>query len=249
MDNIEKEDINNNISTSEDNTNSPKKKKKSILTRILIVLSILLLILLGGIFIYKEIIVPIIEKMTEDMFFYKPVIYLYPTEETQVEVSVNIKDGHFTCTYPKYENGWSVTAEPNGTIYDSNGDEYYCLYWEGQNNIDYNMSKGFVVKGQDTADFLREKLLYMGLTPKEANEFIIYWLPQMEENPYNLITFQNDIYSENVELIVNPTPDSVLRVFMVYKPLDEFIQIEEQELSTFERTGFSVIEWGGSVIN
>ncbi|MCC8069561.1 MAG: hypothetical protein LIO71_07420 [Ruminococcus sp.] len=236
MDNIEKEDINNNISTSEDNTNSPKKKKKSILTRILIVLSILLL---GGIFM----------SFVSPNMLEKPVIYLYPTEETQVEVSVNIKDGHFTCTYPKYENGWSVTAEPNGTIYDSNGDEYYCLYWEGQNNIDYNMSKGFVVKGQDTADFLREKLLYMGLTPKETNEFIIYWLPQMEENPYNLITFQNDIYSENVELIVNPTPDSVLRVFMVYKPLDEFIQIEEQELSTFERTGFSVIEWGGSVIN
>ncbi|MCD7800777.1 MAG: hypothetical protein LUG94_06160, partial [Ruminococcus sp.] len=214
----------------------PKKKKKSILTRILIVLSILLL---GGIFM----------SFVSPNMLEKPVIYLYPTEETQVEVSVNIKDGHFTCTYPKYENGWSVTAEPNGTIYDSNGDEYYCLYWEGQSNIDYNMSKGFVVKGQDTADFLREKLLYMGLTPKEANEFIIYWLPQMEENPYNLITFQNDIYSENVELIVNPTPDSVLRVFMVYKPLDEFIQIEEQELSTFERTGFSVIEWGGSVIN
>lgn len=64
-----------------------------------------------------------------------------------------------------------------------------------------------------------------------------------------MITFQNDVYSKNIELIVNLTPDSVLRVFMVYQLLNKYIQIEEQKLSTFERTGFSVIEWGRSVIN
>lgn len=247
----EKEGINNNELIEENtevqnNTDTPKKK--SILSRILIVV-VILLIIIGGVFIYKEFIIPAITQVIEEQFFAKPVIYLYPTEEIQAEVSVKFKDGDFTCTYPKYNDGWSVTAEPNGTLYDIDGNEYYCLYWEGKSNINYDMSKGFVVKGDNTADFLREKLLYMGLTPKEANEFIIYWLPQMEKNPYNLITFQNEIYSENVELNVNPTPDSILRVFMVYQPLDEYMEINEQELSTFERTGFSIIEWGGSEIN
>jgi len=178
----------------------------------------------------------------------KPVIYLYPTEETKVDVSLDL-NGKLTCTYPKYEDGWSVIAEPDGTLYDANGNEYYCLYWEGIQNVTYDMSKGFVVKGEDTADFLREKLLYMGLTPKEANEFIIYWLPRMEGNEYNLITFQDDIYTENAKLDITPTPDSMLRIFMAYQPLDDYIEIEEQELSTFERTGFCVVEWGGTEIS
>jgi hypothetical protein len=43
---------------------------------------------------------------------------------------------------------------------------------------------------------------------------------------------------------VNPLPDSMLRVFMVYKPLEEFIEIPPQEIKSFERTGFTVVEWG-----
>ena len=46
-----------------------------------------------------------------------------------------------------------------------------------------DFSRGFVVRGSDTAAFLREKLAYMGLTPREYNEFIVYWLPRMQNNP------------------------------------------------------------------
>jgi len=178
----------------------------------------------------------------------KPIIYLYPTEETKVDVSLELLTGDLTCTYPKYDDAWSVTAQPDGTLYDEQGNEYYCLYWEGVQNIDYDMSKGFVVKGDDTADFLNEKLLYMGLTAREANEFIIYWLPRMESNTYNLITFQQDIYTDNVILNITPEPDSTLRIFMAFQPLETFIEIDEQELPTFNRTGFTVVEWGGTEI-
>ena len=107
------------------------------------------------------------------------------------------------------------------------------------------MSKGFVVAGENTAEFLQKTLAHMGLTPKEYNEFIVYWLPQMEDNPYNLITFQQELYTEYAKLNINPSPDSILRVFMAYKPLNTPIQVEEPELETFERVGFTVIEWGG----
>lgn len=102
-----------------------------------------------------------------------------------------------------------------------------------------------MVKGSDTADFLREKLSYMGLTPKEYNEFIVYWLPQMEKNPYNLISFQAEAYENAAKLHISPEPDSILRIFMAYKPLDEYTEVEEQKLDTFERKGFTVVEWGG----
>lgn len=179
----------------------------------------------------------------------KPVIYLYPEENTLCSVKVEL-DGRLTCTYPEHgENGWqNFTARPDGTLIFPDGKEYYCLYWEGISNMLPDFSKGFCVKGEDTADFLGEILLDIGLTPREANEFIIYWLPQLQENDYNLISFQSEAYTDVADLIINPAPDSLLRVYMVAKPLDNYIEIEPQEFDTFIRDGFTVVEWGGSIL-
>ena len=175
----------------------------------------------------------------------KPVIYLYPEQETTVSVSLDYA-GTLTATYPAYENGWTVTAEPDGTLYDENGDEYSYLFWEGENNTDYDFSTGFCVAGADTADFLREKLAEIGLTPREYNEFIVYWLPQMQENPYNLIAFQSDCYTQVAQLDISPAPDTLLRVFMAWKPLEEKVDIPAQTLTAPTRDGFTAVEWGGS---
>lgn len=177
----------------------------------------------------------------------KPVIYLYPTEETKVTVKLNL-DGELTCTYPVYNDGWTVTASPDGTLIDENGREYYCLYWEGETYAEYDFSRGFCVKGEDTAAFLEDVLAKIGLAEREANEFIIYWLPQMELNAYNLISFQTDAYTDSAELEITPNPDSLLRVFMACKPLNEAVVIEPQEFVGFERIGFTVIEWGGAMV-
>ena len=181
-----------------------------------------------------------------DMKSEKPVVYLYPEQAQEVYVQLEL-DGEFTCTYPEYDNGWKVKAYPDGTLRDQvTGKEYNYLFWEGTSETEYDLSRGFVVEGKDTAGFLEEKLAYLGLNEKERNEFIVYWLPRMEDNKYNLITFQGKAYTEHAKLKISPEPDSILRVFMVYKPLDKAIDIPEQELEPFEREGFTVIEWGGA---
>ena len=176
----------------------------------------------------------------------KPVIYLYPDTPTEVSVKLTV-DGKLTCTYPAYENGWNdFTAYPDGTLIFPDGKEYYCLYWEGIQNVEYDFTKGFCVKGTDTAEFLEWALAEQGLTPREANEFIIYWLPRMERNPYNVIAFQTESYTNGAVLEITPNPDSLLRVFMAYYPSDEAVEIEAQSFTPFERVGFTVVEWGGS---
>ena len=178
----------------------------------------------------------------------KPVIYLYPEEETNVRVELDF-NGQLTSTYPAYNSGWNVTAKPDGTLLGEDGREYYCLFWEGESYVNYNIDKGFVVPGNETEKFLEESLRKLGLTDKEANEFIIYWLPRLENNPYNLISFLGDQYTDNAELIISPAPDSVLRVFMVYEALEEPIDIPGQELEFTERTGFTLVEWSVAEIN
>ena len=176
----------------------------------------------------------------------KPVIYLYPETETEVSVKVELPEGELTCAYPDYGDGWNVTALPDGTLYDKDGNEYYCLYWEGEGSAVLKAGKGWCVAGEDSAAFLREKLLEIGLTAREANEFIIYWLPELQKSPYNVITLHTEDYARSVPLTVSPAPDSVIRVFMTFEPCDEFVEIPPQVLPHYERNGFTLVEWGGS---
>ncbi|HIY37766.1 MAG TPA: hypothetical protein H9835_01285 [Candidatus Agathobaculum merdigallinarum] len=178
----------------------------------------------------------------------KPVIYLYPEERTEVSVKLDY-DGELTTTWPAYEDGWNVTACPDGTIFDQKGNEYSYLFWEGVSDTEYDFSKGFCVAGEDTAEFLRETLAEIGLTPEEYNEFIVYWLPRMQENPYNLIAFQSERYTQAAELTITPKPDSVLRVFMAWKPLAQPQEIAPQTFTPFQRKGFTVVEWGGTEVS
>ncbi len=177
----------------------------------------------------------------------KPVIYLYPESVTEVSVKLKL-DGELTCTYPKYESGWNVTASPDGTLTDAEGQSYNYLYWEGITNVEYDLSKGFCIKGEDTADFLEDALEKLGLNRREANEFIVYWLPLMEHNPYNVISFQTDIYTDAAKLTVTPEPNTLIRVFMAWQGTDEYISLPEQEFTAPSRKGFTVVEWGGAEV-
>ncbi len=178
----------------------------------------------------------------------KPVIYLYPEEEMQVSVKLDF-NGRLTSVYPAYNDGWRVIARPDGTLTNlATGREHYCLFWEGDSDTEYDMTRGFVVSGEQTEAFLEDALEKLGLTELEANEFIIYWLPKMEGNAYNLISFQGDIYTDNAALTIVPQPDSILRVFMAWQALDTYIEIEPQIFESFERVGFTVVEWGGAEI-
>lgn len=178
----------------------------------------------------------------------KPIIYIYPTEEQDVEVVLGNPE-RLSCTYPKYENSWKVKAYPNGDLEDlKTGRKLYSLYWEGKDkDFVLDMTKGFVVKGEDTAKFLEEKLEILGLTYKEAEEFIVYWLPKMENNKYNYIYFESmEEIEENMPLNITPKPDTLIRVMMDFKAIDEPIEVEEQDLDKVARSGYTVVEWGGS---
>lgn len=176
----------------------------------------------------------------------KPVIYLYPEEEINTEVVIDY-NGKFTCTYPDSEGTWLVAAYPDGTL-KINNREYNYLYYEGIADLKENFDTGFCVKKEDSIEFLEEKLAILGLTEKESNDFITYWLPRLYKNEYNLISFDTTSFEEISKLKVNPVPDTTIRVYMTFKGIDNPIYIEEQELISIDRQGFTVVEWGGSEI-
>lgn len=185
------------------------------------------------------------EGQGEEQCDEKPVEYLYPAEPTEVTVQLEYS-GTLTCTYPAYDDGWTVLAQPDGTLTDASGQTYRYLYWEGITDTAYDLSAGFCVAGADTAAFLEDALTQLGLNRTEANEFIIYWLPRMQENAYNLISFQKQAYTESAKLHISPQPDTLIRVFMAYVPLQAPVEIAPQTLCAPAREGFVVVEWGGT---
>ena len=186
-------------------------------------------------------------EASREVSYAKPVLYLYPTEETEVTVRLTL-DGALTCSYPAYRDGWTVTAQPDGTLTDAEGQTYRYLYWEGEGAAAFDFSEGFCVAGKDTAAFLEDALQRLGLNRSAANEFIVYWLPMMEKNPYNIIAFQTEAYADAAQLSVTPTPDTLLRVFMAWYPTEETVPLAPQELTAPERTGFVAVEWGGAQV-
>ena len=182
----------------------------------------------------------------------KPIIYIYPTSETEVNVKLWTPE-NLSHTYPKYnpKKWWNVIAQPNWDLEDMDTwRKLYALYREWKSDNETNFDEWFVVAWKDIIPFLEEKLAILWLNERESEEFIVYRLPQMEDNKYNLIGFETKAQQdENMPLNITPTPDTVIRVMMDWKAIDEPIDIPEQQLFTSERTGFTVVEWWGSPRN
>ena len=185
-------------------------------------------------------------KWSAPVMVKKPVIYLYPKEETDVKVSIEPK-GEFSAVYPAFTGNheWSVHAYPCGKL--TIGDRSYgSLFWEANcPEFKPTFDKGFIVEKSNAIQFLEEKLHALGLNDAEANEFITFWLPVLNTNERSIVSFQFENYEEQAPLTITPKPDSVLRVFLAIKKATTDETIEPQELPHFTRSGFSVVEWGG----
>lgn len=241
----------------------PKEKKKVNIRIVLIIVLVSLIVIPLTIFVMEKLWDTVflnrknnvLKKKTvkEPIIDRKPIIYLYP-EKPEV---INVEPGKPEClthTYPKYEKqgDWKVLAMPNGKLIDLNTKrKLYSLYYENRSDIDFEFGEeGFVVKGEDTIKFLEEKLAILGLNEYESQEMIIYWLPRLENNKYNYIRFASkEEIEENMPLKFSKEPDSLIRILMLYKPLNKKIEVKEQKLETPERKGFTVVEWGGSEIS
>jgi len=225
------------------------KQKAGIAVFILIVIGLMFLALIGIDRYLKK-----ASTAASSITAHAPIIYLYTESDEPVNVRLDL-DGALTLTYPEYvpDEGWTVTASPDGTLTDSDGNTYPFLFWEGDLNMDYDLSHGYCVKGCDTEEFLDCALAQLGLTETEAADFKAYWLPLMKGNSYNVITFQTTAYDDAVSHTVTPEPDTVIRVNMLWYATEESVMIEPQDLAGMnpmpvEREGFVFVEWGGEAI-
>ncbi len=189
----------------------------------------------------------------------KPVIYAYAPEQMDVNIKI-ITSEDFTFTYPQISNvgTWDFTTQTTGNIL-LDKKEYPYLFWESESEeINYTKNEavisGNIIKDELVVSFLEEHLSILGLNDKEKTDFITYWAPRMIQHKYSLIQFMLDEdYDKIAKIEVTPTPKSMRRVYMVFTSFDDYpsqYNIKTQTLtpSKIDRSGLTIIEWGGSEI-
>ena len=175
----------------------------------------------------------------------KPVVYLYPTEKQEVFVLPK-PEGGITVSEPELGDGWNVTAHPDGKIVDQNRKVWPYLFWEGYSDLT-TPKEGFLVHKNELNRFFNAKLSHLGLITKEIEDFKEYWLEQLNEDKYYFISFISQAELDaHAPIVVEPKPETVIRVFFDYKTVDAGYRYTEQKLEKGPaRDGFTMTEWGG----
>lgn len=178
----------------------------------------------------------------------KPVIYLYPEQETKVSVKV-APQGGMSYSDPAYGNGWEVMANPNGELTEiKSGKKFPYLFWEGKGGLYQSPNRGWVVPQSEVERTIDEKLTAYNLNAKEIADFKEFWLPRMQDAPYYFISFLGTSEMNRLApLTITPKPDTVIRVLMDFAPLQQAITVEDYPIRSIPRKGFTLIEWGGVI--
>lgn len=201
---------------------------------------------------FKIVNILIHDKRNEGIKLKKPVVYVYSKEEKNITIQLEVK-GKLTVSYPKYSpQGWSLRTKHNGVFTDiTTGRTHEYLYWEANvENGDNHCNTGFVVPKDSTITFLERSLRTIGLNDKEANDFISYWLPSLNNNDCNFIHFLiNQECDKFAKIKCIPSPESEIRVYMIYKPCSKTLTTAPQVLPYLARKDFTIVEWGGAEMN
>ncbi len=186
----------------------------------------------------------------------KPIIYLYPVQETNVDVRVETS-GKVVVSDPLYPpEGWrDVTAFPDGRLI-YNGKEYRELFYETENES-INAPKEAIIIAKNNIDKELEAIIKkLGLSDFEANEFLEYWIPRLKDEintPYISFSILDKIEKARLDkVIVTPVPDTRIEFIAYFKPvgsLSAAVNIKPLILPPKppERTGFTFVEWGGTI--
>lgn len=176
----------------------------------------------------------------------KPVIYAYPERPMDLAIQVE-PEGGITVAYPEpSKEGWKVRAHPDGTL-EAHDRTHRYLFWESETpSLPLDRQRAFSIPRDQAAGFLEDVCDAYALTDAECGDFVTYWLPELKQHPYVLIDFPTEAYEAYAPLTVEPRPDTVIRLFMVFEGHDSPVSTEPAALPRHERRGFTVVEWGGA---
>lgn len=181
----------------------------------------------------------------------KPVIYLYPTTPTLVNVSVQTS-GSVVVSNPLYpQGGWqNIFANPDGTL-QYQGKQYSELFYETSVTTFQKPTVGITIPTDQLSERLNSILDQLGLIGHEKQEFLTYWLPRLEalHSPYIFFSVLNSSAKATIDAVnISPKPDTMIDFIAYFKAVSNS---DNGPLLQFppapQRNGFVAVEWGGVI--
>ncbi|MBU1074074.1 hypothetical protein KKG45_12580, partial [bacterium] len=176
----------------------------------------------------------------------KPAIYIYPEEPGRFEVKLDLGRGvRLTASDPAYDKGWDVFVDADGRIDDTR--DY--LFYELGLPVPAPGGEGWCLDSADLAAELAHLVARYGLNAAETAAFVAYWTERLPDSPYWLA---RPVVGADLDrwaaLDVTPAPDSVLRLWIFFRPSDAARTLPAPAVAPFVRAGTTVVEWGGGVL-
>ncbi len=176
----------------------------------------------------------------------KPAVYIYPERAGRFTVDLGLGRGvRLTASDPAYGSGWNVFVDADGRI----DDNHDYLFYELGLPAPALGAAGWCLDGADLAAELAELVARYGLNEAETAAFVAYWRERLPDSPYWLA---QPVVGADLDrwaiLHVSPAPDSVLRLWIFFRPSAEEVSLSAPTIAPFTREGTTVVEWGGGVL-
>jgi len=173
---------------------------------------------------------------------YKPNIYIYPENETNLDVLLKFPNGgKIIESIPEYNIGWNIIVKPSGLI----DDQYEYLFYEAEIPKLLQKDFGWKVNGAQLDSFFTNSLQSLSFSAKEIKDFTDYWIPILDETKTYMIYPQfNEELADIVQLDISVKPDNLIRVWYLIEDYSENFDLEEPVIPVFQRQGFVILEWG-----
>lgn len=177
---------------------------------------------------------------------YKPNIYLYPPEQTDVMVKFEYPE-LLTKTVPVYDSGWNITAGPDGML-TADGEVNTYLFYESETDpYFYQTDEGFLIPAENRKEIFADIMHSYGFNETEIADFTEFWDNKLEaDHSYSMYPQYTDTIDKAMPVSVSPKPDTYNRIWFVFikdgQPENDAVPVP------FERNGFAVVEWGGLIL-
>ncbi len=185
------------------------------------------------------------QLILRDVMVEKPAVYIYPEVPGRYQVELEFGAGiRLAASEPEYGNGWDVAVDSAGRIDGTWDYLFYEIAMPGAPRI----PRGWCLPWDGLIAGLESIITDLGLVASEKDDFLAYWRSRLPRRDYYEINaVMGDDLDAWVKLAVDPAPDSTLRFWLFFRGSDEAVDLTEPVIPAFERTGTTVVEWGGAV--
>lgn len=187
----------------------------------------------------------------------KPVIAFRDfSTDTEITLSVDFS-GNYKTIYPKETTRNDQTISWTGKVFAGNkfkieNKNYPYLFWDGllSPDLNFHFNEGYCIADKNVIEFFEDKCASFGLDSSLTADFITFWAPYLQENKYSLIRFlTEEECNQLAHLTIEPNntePIQVVRFYMIFKAVDEMVNLPEPNLPVSKlNDNPKIFDWGG----